>query len=123
MDFSEDINLFQNINRLAENILQNIGANVVNNATRNNDGQGVAVNSNNGTNNNHEDEFEDIYEAEMTENVRYELPTDRQINFIRRYRRGTLNVRLGRRILITAEGENDIHGCEATAWFSDNPDN
>lgn len=119
LDFSEDLNIFRNIQEHAEAILaanynQNNTANNEKNSPNGNNENGNNENGNNENGNNESvnnenqgaDEVEEVFEGEIAENVRYELPSEQQVNFLRRFRQGQLNVRLGRRLLITVEGSD-----------------
>lgn len=130
MDFSDDLAILRNIHRMAEaaiaandNIMQNAAP--ANNNNNNIIQNAAAVINNNANellhrnNNQVVDDMEEFYELLTPERVRFEMPANRQVNFIQRFRRGLMNVRLGRRILLATEGEPIIHACEAIVWFED----
>lgn len=114
VDFGEDLAALLNANNPNNN---NNNPNNNNNNPNNNPNNNANNNPINNANNNNED-IEDIFEGETTEYVRYELPSTRQIRFLRNYRVGMLNIRLGRRVLLTADDEEPIHGCQAIIWFT-----
>lgn len=121
LDFSEDLDIFRNIQEHAEAIIAE-SYNQNNTTNDNNNNENENNNENAAENNQQAEELEEIFEGVVNENVRYEIPSEQHVNFVRRFRRGQLNVRLGRRLLITAEGEESIHGCEAVIWFDSRSD-
>lgn len=74
----------------------------------------AAMNNNN--NNNAGGDFE--YDFEAFEEVRYEMPTQRQVRFVAQFRQGILNIRIGRQVIVRTEGNQHIRGCRGIIWFS-----
>lgn len=118
MDFSETLRVFENIHRLAENV---IAANMLQQQPEQQQQPQQQQQPRQQQERPQPNQMENVMEAEFIEVVRYEATSARQVQYLDHDRDDILNIRLERRVRIVTEGEPDMHGYRAVIYFTPTP--